>query len=136
MNDVTEVDDVNTIHPESPPEGHTIGKVLLSQSKDEELNAKLNELEQWKSKGVYTEIEDKGQECISLCWVIKSKLIDSKPGTKTRLCAQGFEEKQSFHTNSPMCSREGIHTMFFLIVSRKGKFSLLMLKPHSWKEMS
>ena len=58
MNDVTEVDDVNTIHPESPPEGHAIGKVLLSQSKDEELNAKLNELEQWKSKGVYTEIED------------------------------------------------------------------------------
>ena len=30
VNDVTEVDDANTIHKESTPEKHTIGKVLLS----------------------------------------------------------------------------------------------------------
>ena len=65
VNDVTEATDGNTIHLESNQ-----NEVLLSQSKKEELNAKLSGLEQWKSKGVYTEIEDEEQECISLWWVI------------------------------------------------------------------
>ena len=88
VNDITEVDHANTTQPKSISEDHTIiSEVLLSQSKKKELNAKLYEQEQWKSRGVYTEIEVKGQECIFLRWVIKSKLIDNKPGTKARFCA-------------------------------------------------
>ena len=58
VNGVTETDDANTIHLESPQEVHTIGEVLLSQSKEKELNANINEVEQWKSGEVYTKIED------------------------------------------------------------------------------
>ena len=146
VDDVTEVDDANTIHRESTPEEHTIGEVLPSQSKEEDLNAKLNELKQWKSRRVYTEIEVEGQECIFRRWVIKSKLIDNKPGTKAQLCARGFvpevcrlcardfEEEQNFRTDSPTWSRTGIPTMFCFIASRK--FILLTLKPHFCNEMS
>ena len=69
VNDITEVDNANTIYPEITPEKHTIGKVLLSQSKEERLNDKLSELEQWERRGVKivnTKIEDKGKEGISL----------------------------------------------------------------------
>ena len=51
---------------------------------------KLRELEQWKSRQAYKEVEDTGQEFISLRWVIKSKIINNKSGTKTRFCACGF----------------------------------------------
>ena len=33
---------------------YTIDEVLLSQNKEDELNAKLKELEQWKSRNVYS----------------------------------------------------------------------------------
>ena len=63
MNRVAEPDDANAIHLKSAKEKHTIAKELLSQSKEEELNPELDELKKWKSRGIYTEIEDKRQEC-------------------------------------------------------------------------
>ena len=65
---------------------------LLSQNKDQELQAKLNELDQWKRK-VYDKVNDRGQECITLRWVTKSKAIDNKPSLKPRLCTRGFDEE-------------------------------------------
>ena len=113
----------------STSEDHTIiSEVLLSQSKKEELNAKLYEQEQRKSRGVYTEIDVKGQECIFLRWVIKSKLIDNKPGTKAQFCAWGFEEEQNFCTDSPTCSREDIPAMFCFIASRKWQIHSIDVK--------
>ena len=41
MNDVAETDGANNIQPENTKEERTIGEVLLSQSKEEALNAKL-----------------------------------------------------------------------------------------------
>ena len=102
--------------------------MLLSQNKEEELCAKFRELEQWKSMKVYTEIDDDGQECISLRWVIKPKIIDDKPGIKARLCARGFEEEQNFRTDSPTCSREGLRTMFSLIASKKWPINAIDVK--------
>ena len=48
--------------------------IMLAVSKTNEMNAKIAELNQWKSMRVYREISDQGQECISLRWVIKEKL--------------------------------------------------------------
>ena len=77
---------------------------------------------------VYTEIDDDGQECISLRWVIKPKIINDKPGVKARLCARGFEEEQNFRTDSPTCSREGLRTMFSLITSKKWPINAIDVK--------
>ena len=86
---------------------------LLITKQTTEINAKMVELEQWKTMGVYNEIEDRGQNCISLRWVLKDK-IDNKGNTfcKARLCVRGFEEEQDFRTDSPTCSREGIRLFF------------------------
>ena len=39
------------------------------------------------SKKVYGEEDDRGQECISLRWVLKLKVIDNKLDVKARLCS-------------------------------------------------
>ena len=109
-------------------EEYTTDEVLFSQNKEEEYNAKLKELEQWKSRNVYTEINDDGQECVSLRWVIKSKTIDNKPGIKARLCARGFKEEQNFQTDSPTCSREGLRSMFSPIASKKWPINAIDVK--------
>ena len=59
--------------------------------------------------GVYEEVNDDGQERISLRWVLKDKVdTDGNTSCKARLCVRGFEEEQDFCTDSPTCSREGI----------------------------
>ena len=48
---------------------------------------------QWKSEKVYEEVPDQAQNCISLRWVIKEKLVDNEKFTKARLCARDFKEE-------------------------------------------
>ena len=48
---------------------------------------------------MYEEVENKGQYCISVCWVLKQKIIDGVMSTKARLVARGFEESQDFQTD-------------------------------------
>ena len=72
------------------------------------------------------EVEDTGQECISLRCVIKSKIIDNKSATKARLWASGFEEKQNYRTDSS--TWEGIRTMFILCASRKWPVNSINIK--------
>ena len=105
----------------------SINEVFIAQSKEEEIKAKLTELEQWKSRQVYKEVEDTGQECISLCRVIKSKIINKKSGIKARLSARGFKEEQNDRTNSPICSREGMR-MFTVCASRKWSVNSIDIK--------
>ena len=70
--------------------------------------------------GVYKEVADIGQECISLRWVLKDKIDDEgKTICKARLCARGFEEEQDFRTDSPTCSREGIRLFFATTAANK-----------------
>ena len=60
---------------------------------------------------------DSGQECISLRWVLKEKLIDNKKITKARLVARGFQEEQDYRTDSPTCSREGLRLACTIVPS-------------------
>ena len=96
-----------------------VDPVLLTRNKEAEVQAKRAELDEWKNKGVYTEIEDRGQDCMSLRWVVKSKIINGKEGIKARLCARGFEEEQDFRKDSPTCSREGVRATLSLIASKQ-----------------
>ena len=103
--------------------------VLIVSNKSKELTAKISELEQWKSMGVYHEIEDQGQDCISLRWVVKDKL-DNEGVTfcKARLCVRGFEEEQDFRTDSPTCSREGIRLFLATTASKQWKLHSMDVK--------
>ena len=104
-------------------------KVLLTTNKSKELDAKNTELEQWKSRAVYKEVEDKGQDCISLRWVLKDKLDDNGASIcKARLCVRGFEEEQDFRTDSPTCSREGIRLFLSTTAARKWKIHSMDVK--------
>ena len=49
---------------------------------------------------------------------MKSKVIDNKPDVKARLCACGFQEKQNYWTDTPICSREGIKCALSLVASK------------------
>ena len=97
----------------------TVDEVFIAQPKEEEIKAKLTKQEQCKSRQVQKEVEDTDQECILLCWGVKSKIISNKPGKKARLCAYDFEGEQSYCTGSSTCSREGIQIMFTLYASKK-----------------
>ena len=102
---------------------------LLAINKSKEVHAKQIELEQWKSMDVYHEIEDNGQECISLRWVLKDKLDNSGVQfCKARLCVRGFEEEQHYRTDSPTCSREGIRLFLATAASRKWKIHSMDVK--------
>ena len=52
-----------------------VQKTLLAKTSHNITQAKLKELEEWKRESVYLELEDNNQECISLWWVIKEKLL-------------------------------------------------------------
>ena len=84
--------------------------VLLTTSRARQNEAKQKELQQWEEMGVYKEVPDSGQECISLRWVIREKVGDKgEVNCKARLYVRDFEEEQNFRTNSPTCSREWMH---------------------------
>ena len=82
----------------------------------------MQELDEWRKRSVYTEVDDEGQNTISLRWVVKDKVTaECKTITKARLCARGFQEEHDFLTNSPICSNEGI------------RIALTLIALHSWR---
>lgn len=97
-----------------------VSQPTLLSNTSEVLQAKKKELESWVSQNVYTEENDTGQEYITLKWVITPKVIDGQPSTKARLVARGFEEDQSFRTDSPTCSKDGF------------RLTLTIIAAHSW----
>ena len=92
------------------------------------LAAKQTEFENWKSNHVYDEVDDEGQDTISVRWVITTKLIDSKLTCKARLCARGFEEEQPFRKDSPTCSREGMRVVLAILASNSWTVNSLDVK--------
>ena len=54
-----------------------VHETLISINKVKQLEAKLKELSQWEQESGYEDIDDKGQECISLRWVLKEKIDDN-----------------------------------------------------------
>lgn len=114
------------------PEEKQIDEVLLTQNKRGELNAKIKQLKEWKSKGVYTEIDNHGQGCISLRWFTKSKIND-KISIKACLSTRGFEEEQSSRADSPTCSREEVKCLFSLIPSKNWHINPTDIKQSFYK---
>ena len=69
----------------------------------------------WISNGVYEEVEDLGQDTISVRWVITPKLANDQWTTKARLVARGFQENvDDLRTDSPTCMKETTRLVLFL----------------------
>ena len=105
-----------------------VHETLILTNKVQQLEAKLKELTQWNKEAVYDEINDNGQECISLRWVIMEKVNNGSKFVKARLCARGFEQEQNFRTDSPSCSREGLPVACCFISSSQWVLTSLDLK--------
>lgn len=93
-----------------------VSNKVLELKSDALCKAKLDELQNWKLNNVYEEIENKGQEKISVRWVVTEK-VDGENIVKARLCARGFEEIQDFRKDSPTCSKESVRVVLSLASS-------------------
>ena len=91
-------------------------------------NAKEKELQSWRSEKVFDEIENNSQSTISVCWVLKQKLVDGKCSTKATLYARGFEEVDSFKTESPTCSSDSVRVAITLLASNKWNLNAINIK--------
>ena len=103
---------------ESPTEVHYV-QIYNLEEKEEVLRAKLKEIDSWKKNNVYTEVDDEGQKCISVRWVITPKVINGVMSVKARLVARGFEEIPDFRTDSSTCMRENVRIVLGIIASEK-----------------
>ena len=84
-------------------------EMFVFYSTEEVVKAKELEVLNWQENDVYEEVEDRGQEFISVRWVITEKVKNGRPVIKARLVARGFEEDTSnLRKDSPACSKESV----------------------------
>ena len=100
-------------------------EIYQTEIENEVEEAKAAELDNWQKQEVYDEVQDKGQPCVSVRWVITPNLVDGKMSTKARLVAKGFKEVKDFRTDSPTCSRESLRLMTTYSLPTNGKYNLL-----------
>ena len=73
------------------------------------MTAKECEIENWQQNCVYEEVENIGQEAITVRWVVTRKIKNGKSIIKARLVARGFEENTTdLRKDSPTCSKEAV----------------------------
>lgn len=84
-------------------------ELLVLFSSDDVSNAKESEITNWRNNNVYDEVDDSGQDAISVRWVVTEKLKGGTPIVKARLVARGFEEDTAeLRKDSPTCSKEAV----------------------------
>ena len=95
-----------------------LSEIFQTEMLQDSAEAKIKELQSWKTNKVYEEVKNTGQACISVRWIVRPKIIDGKLKTKARLCARGFEETCDFRTDSPTCMRESVRIVLCIITSK------------------
>lgn len=68
---------------------------------------------------MFEEIQDTGQDRISVRWVLKEKFIENKRSYKARLVARGFEEVDESRSDSPTCSKDSIRIVLTVAASNE-----------------
>ena len=90
--------------------------------------AKCKELDNWKSRNVYTEVENTGQKLITVKWVVTPKIINNKPDVKARLVARGFEEESNIRRDSPTCSKQSVRMCLMITATNEWDLKSLDIK--------
>ena len=89
-------------------------------------DAMEKELQSWKHLNVYEEVDDIGQDHVSVKWVLTEKEVNSHTIKKARLVARGFQENnEDLPTDSPTCNKESIRIALSVIASQQWKINLL-----------
>ena len=92
--------------------------VLFSSS--EVLVAKEKEIESWKSNDVYEEVENVGQDALTVRWVVTEKIKDGQSVVKARLAARCFEENTDYlRKDLPTCSKEAVFLTLAIASSKQ-----------------
>ena len=92
--------------------------VFLGSCKNDKFEeSRQKELANWKQMGVYEEVDDEGQQAISVKWVYKEKIQNDQHKMKARLVARGYEEQQDLLTDSPTCNKDSLRTILAIISS-------------------
>lgn len=95
-------------------------EMMVLFNSDEVLTAKKKELENWIENDVFEEVDNDGQEVLTVRWVITEKVKNKQPVIKARLVARGFEEDTLFRKDSPTCSKEAV------------RLTLTVAAAHNW----
>ena len=104
-------------------------ETFLSKVDEKIFDAKRAEIENWKREMVYEEVEDCGQETVSVRWVVTQKLVEDSWITKARLVARGFEEdKSELRTDSPTCMRETLKICLAIAASNNWNINSIDIK--------
>jgi hypothetical protein len=95
----------------------------------EVVEAKLKELESWRSNNVYMEVDKGLQKALSCRWIVTKKTKEGKEICKARLVVRGFEEEPcEFRTDAPTCSTETIKICVSVICCKGWKCRSLDIK--------
>ena len=80
--------------------------------------AKLEELQKWKTMNTYEEVPFSNQKLISTSWVCTERIKGGSLVCKARLVARGFEEDSTnLKKDSPTCSKDSLRLMLIIIVT-------------------
>ena len=90
--------------------------------------AQDRELQNWKQLDVYQEVDDEGQDFISVKWVPSPKEVEGKKVKKARLVARGYEEILETQTDSPTCSKESSRVAIAVISSKQWEINVIDIK--------
>lgn len=84
-------------------------EMMILFNSEEVMCAKEKEMRNWRDNKVFEEVEDLGQESLSVRWVVTEKFKGGKTVVKARLVARGFEEDTGgLRKDSPTCSKEAV----------------------------
>ncbi|XP_039900576.1 uncharacterized protein LOC120741662 [Simochromis diagramma] len=93
-------------------------------------SAKQQEIESWQSNGVFDEVKDLGQKCVSTRWVCTLKETTNGVVPKARLVARGFEEvnTKELQKDSPTCASESLRLVLAVICQNKWRVNSMDIK--------
>ena len=84
------------------------------QNNQECIKVKADELKKLLDVDVYTEVDDKGQGCISTTWAV----TNNREQVKARLVARGYEEVEEVEKDSPTVSKSTMRILMSVAVSK------------------
>ena len=92
------------------------------------VQAKQNEIENWKKFDVFTEVQDSGQKRISTRWVITEKINENEKIIKAWLVVRGFEEEEQVQCDSPTAAKSTLRTVIAIAANENWDLQTIDIK--------
>ena len=104
---------------------------LVNNFSDSDIpNAKLDEVNKWKTHKVYDAVDNCNEKFIDLRCIFSEKYVNGEQNVKSRLVAKGFQEDNSdILSDSRTCNKESICLVLNIIASSKWLCCSINIKP-------